>query len=103
MASTLILNAYDQNGQLVAQGDPGSLSVTLKGVAPANASNYQVAFEDGYGRLSPMVAVGPSASTSASGSSSAPASTSESASAPESASASGSSSAPASDSGSASH
>lgn len=58
MASTLILNAYDQNGQLVAQGNPGASSVTLKGVAPADASKYQVAFEDGAGRMSPKVAVG---------------------------------------------
>lgn len=62
MASTLILNAYDQNGQLVAQGNPGASSVTLKGVSPADASKYQVAFEDGAGRLSPKVAV-PTASS----------------------------------------
>lgn len=66
MASTLILNAYDQNGQLVAQGNPGASSVTLKGVAPTNASKYQVAFEDGAGRMSPKVAIGPSAVTGAS-------------------------------------
>ena len=58
MASTLILNAYDQTGQLVAQGDPGTLSVTLKGISSTDAKNYQVAFEDGDGRLSPKVAVG---------------------------------------------
>ena len=59
MASKLILNAYDQNGQLVAQGNPGASSVTLKGVSPTDASKYQVAFEDGDGRLSPKAAVGP--------------------------------------------
>lgn len=66
MASTLILNAYDQSCQLVAQGNPGASSVTLKGIAPADASKYQVAFEDGDGRLSPKVAIGPSAVTGAS-------------------------------------
>lgn len=80
MASTLILNAYDQNGQLVAQGNPGASSVTLKGVAPANASNYQVAFEDGAGRMSPKVAIGPSAVTGASSPVSAQSATSGSAS-----------------------
>lgn len=57
MASTLILNAYDSKGQLVAQGDPGTLSVTLKGVSSGQANQYQVAFEDGNGRLSPKAAV----------------------------------------------
>lgn len=76
MASTLILNAYDQNGQLVAQGNPGASSVTLKGVTPANASKYQVAFEDGAGRMSPKVAIGPSTVTGASSPTSAQSSTS---------------------------
>ena len=66
MASTLILNAYDQTGQLVAQGNPGSLSVTLKGVSVTNASKYQVAFEDGDGRFSPKVAIGSTSSSPAS-------------------------------------
>lgn len=90
MASTLILNAYDQNGQLVAQGNPGASSVTLKGIAPTDASKYQVAFEDGDGRMSPKVAIGPSAVTGASSPTSAQSATSGSAS-------------PASGSGSASH
>ena len=67
MASTLILNAYDQNGQLVAQGNPGASSVTIKGVSPTDASKYQVAFEDGAGRLSPKVAVGSASPASAGG------------------------------------
>lgn len=90
MASTLILNAYDQNGQLVAQGNPGASSVTLKGIAPTDASKYQVAFEDGDGRMSPKVAIGLSAVTGASSPTSAQSATSGSAS-------------PASASGSASH
>lgn len=90
MASTLILNAYDQKGQLVAQGNPGASSVTLKGVSPTDASKYQVAFEDGVGRMSPKVAVGSTAVTGSSSPTSASSVTSGSAS-------------PASGSGSASH
>lgn len=90
MASTLILNAYDQNGQLVAQGNPGASSVTLKGVSPVDASKYQVAFEDGDGRMSPKVTVGSTAVTGASSPTSASSATSGSAS-------------PASESGSASN
>lgn len=80
MASTLILNAYDQNGQLVAQGNPGSSSVTLKGVIPTDASKYQVAFEDVDGRMSPKVVIGSTAVTGDSSPASAQSATSGSAS-----------------------
>lgn len=67
--SGLILNLYDKQGNLRAQGNVGENSVEIKGLNPSDkvqAGDYQVAFGDIYGNVSERVDV-PAFTVNASG------------------------------------
>lgn len=67
--SGLILNLYDKQGNLRAQGNVGENSVEIKGLNPGDkvqAGDYQVAFADIYGNVSERVDV-PAFTVNASG------------------------------------
>lgn len=67
--SGLILNLYDKQGNLRAQGNVGENSVEIKGLNPSDkvqAGDYQVAFADIYGNVSERVDV-PAFTVNASG------------------------------------
>lgn len=56
----LILNLYDKQGNLRAQGNVGGNTVEIKGLNPGDkvqAGDYQIAYADIYGNVSDRVDV----------------------------------------------